>query len=65
MICETGTRHANHPAWVTGWSGARQSKETPMSFRFETAQRIAFSLVGAFFFAAVAVSVATPVIPIA
>lgn len=35
-----------------------------MSFRFETAQRIAFSFVGAVFFAALAVSAATPVIPI-
>jgi hypothetical protein len=36
-----------------------------MSFRYETAQRIAVSLVGALFFAAIAVSAAAPVIPIA
>lgn len=36
-----------------------------MSFRFETAQRIALSCVGALFFAAIAVSAATPIIPIA
>jgi hypothetical protein len=43
----------------------RQSKEITMSFRFETAQRIALSCVGALFFAAIAVSAATPIIPIA
>ncbi len=32
--------------------------------RFETAQRVAFSFVGALFFAAIAVSAATPIIPI-
>ena len=36
-----------------------------MSIRFETAQRIAFSLVGALFFAAIAVGTAVPIIPIA
>lgn len=36
-----------------------------MTLRFETAQRIAVSLVGALFFAAIAVSVATPIVPIA
>lgn len=36
-----------------------------MSFRFETAQRIAVSFVGALFFAAIAVGTATPIIPIA
>jgi hypothetical protein len=36
-----------------------------MNFRFETAQRIAFSLVGAFLFAAVAVSAAVPILPVA
>ena len=32
--------------------------------RFETAQRVAFSFVGALFFAAIAVSAATPITPI-
>lgn len=36
-----------------------------MSLRFETAQRIALSFVGALFFAAVAVSAAVPIIPVA
>jgi hypothetical protein len=36
-----------------------------MSIRFETAQRIAFSLVGALFFAAIAVGTAVPITPIA
>lgn len=36
-----------------------------MSFRFETAQRIAFSFVGALVFGAIAVSSAVPIIPIA
>ena len=36
-----------------------------MSIRFETAQRIAFSLVGALFFATIAVGTAVPIIPIA
>lgn len=35
-----------------------------MTFRFETAQRVALSLVGAVVFAAVAVSAATPIMPI-
>lgn len=36
-----------------------------MSYRFETAQRLAFSVVGALFFAAIAISAAVPVTPIA
>ena len=40
-------------------------KETTMSLRFETAQRIAISFVGALFFAAVAITTAAPIIPIA
>ena len=36
-----------------------------MSIRFETAQRIAFSLVGAVVFAALAVGSAVPITPIA
>jgi hypothetical protein len=36
-----------------------------MLLRFETAQRIALSFVGAVFFAAIAVAAATPIIPIA
>ncbi|TCQ01194.1 hypothetical protein C8J46_101553 [Sphingomonas sp. PP-F2F-A104-K0414] len=36
-----------------------------MSIRFETVQRIACSFVGAIVFAAIAVSTATPIIPIA
>jgi hypothetical protein len=36
-----------------------------MSLRFETVQRVALSFVGAVFFAAIAVSTATPIIPIA
>lgn len=36
-----------------------------MSLRFETAQRVAFSFVGAVFFAAIAISAAAPIIPIA
>jgi len=35
------------------------------AYRFETAQRIAFSIAGALFFAVVAVSAAVPVIPVA
>lgn len=35
-----------------------------MTLRFETAQRIALSLVGAIVFATVAVSAATPILPI-
>ena len=65
MIYETGTPHAVHSISAAGWSGARPSKDYPMSIRFETAQRIAFSLVGALFFAAVAVGTAVPIIPIA
>jgi len=42
-----------------------QPKEIPMSLRFETAQRIAISFVGALFFAAVAITTAAPIIPIA
>lgn len=36
-----------------------------MSLRFENIQRIALSFAGALFFAAIAVSAATPIIPIA
>jgi hypothetical protein len=36
-----------------------------MSLRFETVQRVALSFVGAVIFAAIAVSTATPIIPIA
>ncbi len=36
-----------------------------MSLRFETAQRIALSFVGALIFASIAVSAATPLLPIA
>ncbi len=36
-----------------------------MTLRFETAQRFAISLVGALFFAAVAISAAVPIIPVA
>ncbi len=34
-------------------------------FRYETAQRVAFSVLGAVFFAAVMVSAAVPVLPVA
>lgn len=36
-----------------------------MTYRFETAQRFALSVFGAVFFAAVAVSAAVPVLPVA
>lgn len=36
-----------------------------MTLRFETAQRIAVSFVGALVFAAIAVSTAAPIVPIA
>jgi len=36
-----------------------------MTVRFETAQRIAVSLIGALFFTAVAISAAAPIVPIA
>ncbi len=35
-----------------------------MAFRFESAQRVALSLVSAFIFAAVAISAAVPVLPV-
>jgi hypothetical protein len=36
-----------------------------MTFRFESAQRIAVSFVGAVIFAAIAISAAAPIVPIA
>lgn len=39
-------------------------RDKAMTFRFETAQRVAFSLVGAILFATIAVSAATPILPI-
>jgi hypothetical protein len=62
---KTGTLHANHSISAAGWSGTRVSKEIIMSLRFETAQRIALSFVGALIFASIAVSAATPLLPIA
>lgn len=41
------------------------SKENTMSLRFETIQRVAVSVVGAVFFAAIAIGTAAPIIPIA
>ena len=41
------------------------SKGFTMTFRFETAQRVALSFAGALFFAAIAVGAAVPVLPIA
>jgi hypothetical protein len=62
---KTGTLHANQSISAAGWSGPRASKEIIMSLRFETAQRIALSFVGALIFASIAVSAATPLLPIA
>jgi hypothetical protein len=36
-----------------------------MTFRFETAQRVALSVVSALFFATLAISAAVPVLPVA
>jgi hypothetical protein len=36
-----------------------------MTFRFQNAQRVALSLASALFFAAVAISAAVPVVPVA
>ena len=41
------------------------SRENTMALRFETIQRVAVSVVGAVFFAAIAIGTAAPIIPIA
>lgn len=47
------------------WFGPMPVEEPSMSSRFETAQRVALSAFAALFFAAVAISAAAPVLPVA
>lgn len=50
---------------AAGWPGTPKSGNKIMFTRFESAQRVAVSLVGALLFSALMISVAVPVMPVA